>query len=505
MSKTNIEVAYDAAEEFEPKAPRPLRREVSPSEPYPVGALGEVLGPAAEAINDKVQAPLAICAQSVLGAATLAVQGFADVVLPTGSARPISQYLVTVAESGERKTTVDEIALRPVRRREDALTKVHDIDLITYLAAKDAWLSQRRQICSSKATYKSVEEKKEAMLALGPPPDPPLDPMLTCPEPTYEGLVKLLAEGQPSVGIFSSEGGRLIGGHAMSDDHKIKTAAGLSEIWDGQPIKRVRQGEGSTTLYGRRVSLHLMVQPGVASRLIMDPILHDQGLLSRVLTVYPTSASGTRMWHDSKPESAASLDKYDARILEIMGTPLPLKAGKANELKPRRLPLSTAARSAWIELANGVEKHIGSGGELDVIRAFANKMPEHAARLAAVIALVDDLDCVEVSVGHMEAGIVLTAYYSDEARRLAELGGTDPDLALAEKLLTWLHTAWNKDSIPLTDIYQSGPNKIRYKEIASRIVAILVDHGWLIPVEGGAKIDGTHHREVWHVVKKTAV
>jgi len=52
--------------------------------------------------------------------------------------------------------------------------------------------------------------------------------MLTCPEPTYEGMCRLLAAGHPSIGIFAAEGGQYIGGHGMSDDARLRTAAGLS-------------------------------------------------------------------------------------------------------------------------------------------------------------------------------------------------------------------------------------------------------------------------------------
>ena len=50
--------------------PRPLMRELPPADPFPVDALGPVLAPAARAIHDRVQAPMAICGQSVLAAAT---------------------------------------------------------------------------------------------------------------------------------------------------------------------------------------------------------------------------------------------------------------------------------------------------------------------------------------------------------------------------------------------------------------------------------------------------
>ena len=58
--------------------------------------------------------------------------------------------------------------------------------------------------------------------------------MLTCPEPTFEGLTRLLAGGQPSMGIFSGEGGQFLGGHGMNQDNKLKTAAAMSGLWDGR-------------------------------------------------------------------------------------------------------------------------------------------------------------------------------------------------------------------------------------------------------------------------------
>jgi hypothetical protein len=39
--------------------PRPLMRELPPADPFPVDALGPVLGSAARAIHDRVRAPLA--------------------------------------------------------------------------------------------------------------------------------------------------------------------------------------------------------------------------------------------------------------------------------------------------------------------------------------------------------------------------------------------------------------------------------------------------------------
>jgi hypothetical protein len=78
--------------EFKAEPPLPLLRALPAPEAFPIAALGDVLGPAAAAIQDIVQSPWAMCCQSVLAAATLAVQGFANVELPTGQIKPISSF-----------------------------------------------------------------------------------------------------------------------------------------------------------------------------------------------------------------------------------------------------------------------------------------------------------------------------------------------------------------------------------------------------------------------------
>jgi Protein of unknown function (DUF3987) len=110
------------AEDSKPEPPRPLMRKLPPADPFPVDALGDLLGAAVCGIHDRVQAPIAICGQSVLAAVTLAVQAHADVVLPIGRGqeKPLSGYFVTVAASGERKSACDTEGVWPIRKHEAA-------------------------------------------------------------------------------------------------------------------------------------------------------------------------------------------------------------------------------------------------------------------------------------------------------------------------------------------------------------------------------------------------
>jgi hypothetical protein len=488
----------DRQEKCEP--PRPLIRELPPADPFPLRALGDVLASAARAIHDTIQAPPAICGQSVLAAATLAVQGHADIELPIGNGRrkPLSNYFVTVAATGERKSAVDEEALWPVRQREDALRDAHRFDEVMYENAHEAWDAAR------KAGIKKHEGDrtaiKQTLDALGPAPLPPLKPVLTCDEPTYEGLFKLLAVGQPSGGIFAHEGGQFIGGHGMSDDAKLRTAAGLSALWDRGTCNRVRGGDGATVLPGRRVAMHLMAQPDVAAIWFNDRLLIDQGLLSRVLATAPEPASGTRMHHEPSPRSDAALKRYGARLLSILERPLPLATGTRNELAPRKLPLSADARRLLIAFTDHIEVRLGTGGELAPVRGLANKLPEHAARIAAVLTLINDSEAGNVAAAEIEAGILLAQHYAAEAMRLFGASRVSDDLREAQQLLAWLQTGWHESLVSLPDIYQRGPNSIRDKACARRAVTLLVEHGWLVQVPG-CEVDGIFRREVWRIMK----
>jgi hypothetical protein len=69
-----------------------------------------------------------------------------------------------------------------------------------------------------------------------------------------------------------------MGGHAMSDEAKLRPVAMLSRAWQGSPLDRARALDGAfTVLYGRRVSMHLMVQPHVAAKLLGNEMCRDQG------------------------------------------------------------------------------------------------------------------------------------------------------------------------------------------------------------------------------------
>lgn len=501
MSELIIARTVQEAPQVTAVAPHPLRRQPEPAERYPVEVLPNMLCNAAKAIADKVQAPMAICAQSVLAAATLAVQGHADVLLPMGQTRPLSLFFLTLAQSGERKSSCDYEALGPVVEKEKQLNAKYSQDQKLYRNKKDAWDKGRSDIL--RATKKTAQWEIEAALnALGDSPESPLSPLLTCPEPTYEGICRHLINGLPNIGVFSDEGGQFIGGHGMNEENKLKTAAAFCNLWDGKPIKRMRAGDGTIILPGRRISVHLMAQPAIASQLLSNQLLEAQGLLSRFLISAPDSSIGTRLQKEPLASSNSCLAAYQEQLLKILNAPLPLAEGKNNEIEPRILGFSEKARQEWQAYADEVERNMAYGGIWQDIRGFANKLPEHAARIAGVLALIDNLLTDQITSDHIERGILLAQYYATEALRLHKQGYTSPDIELAEKLLNWIHTNWKQTIVSLPDIYQRGLHQISDAKTARKTVGILEEHGWLVRLEKGATINGQRRKDAWAIIQQ---
>jgi Protein of unknown function (DUF3987) len=204
-----------------------------------------------------------------------------------------------------------------------------------------------------------------------------------------------------------------------------------------------------------------------------------------------------------KPETEPALRRYYARLLAILETPPILMAGARNALQPRHLELDRAAKAVWLAYADHVEKQLAPGGPLEPIRGFANKLPEHAARIAGVLAYIDNPRCVSISRNTLLRAIKIANFFATEARRLFEAGSCSPELRQAEKLLDWLKTTWNEPLIGLRAIYRFGPNSIRDKAAAKAAVAVLEDHGWLQRhTKPGPVVGGEPVREAWRIVGK---
>lgn len=475
--------------------PEPLFRELSSPEKFPVEALGEVLSGTLKVISKTIQAPPALIGQSLLAAASLAVQPFAN-VLNDGRRSPLSLFMLTIGQSGERKSAVDKVVLYPHRIMEKENLDLYKSIQESYKRELESYEMAKRKSLAKKGLTK--DQILKIIEELGPEPKPPFGENMLVEEPTYEGLVKSMEYGRPSMGLFSDEGGRLVGGHAMNAENQLKTATGLGSLWDGSAISRSRSGEGTIKLYGKRMALHLMLQYGPALILLSNKLIQEQGLLARCLITYPESTIGTRFYVEHDLHNDHQMRVYYDLMLNILRRKMPLANEDSNELSPRDLPLDVDAKAAWIVFHDDVEKEMKANGKFSQIRAFGSKAPDQVLRIAGILALLEDLDAPYIKSNHLHAAICLVEYYLTETLRLHGSTSIDPNLVAAQELLEWCQS--NHEKIWPSLVVQYGPNHLRDTDAVKKLINILESHGWLMKL-GAQKIDGAIHKEVWGVIK----
>ncbi|MBX3634770.1 MAG: DUF3987 domain-containing protein [Rubrivivax sp.] len=415
--------------------------------PFPFESLGRTLGPAARVIADRVQAPAALAAGSVLAAAAVASQAHADVLMPHGQRAPLSLFILSAAESGDRKSATDQVALRPIEDHRRTAVRADQAALCEWKAAR-------------------AKERAD---------EPPPLRSLTVPQGTPEGLHNLLRR-QSQVGLFSAEGAELLCGHGLRDERRAAGIAWLVKAWGGDPLERLTRGEDLSVLLGRRVSMHLMIQPVILRQVLADPLAQGQGLVARCLIAAPPSLAGSRMFQAHPPvEACPELGLYRNRLQDLLGRDLSvMQASDGHELSPRTLRLNEQARALWIEAYNEVERHQGAEGRLRTVKPWASKFGEHAARIAGVIALTEDPEATSIDLRIMESALQVADYYLDQQVVLMPHATT----SLEDLLDFMLRSA---PSIDHVRVLQSAPHSVRILKARgiNRLLERLAEHSYI--------------------------
>lgn len=483
-----------------PDEPMPLVRVIAPGLPFPVDVLPEIMKNAIYSLARGVQAPLGLCAQSALAAVCLATQGHADIIID-GRLFPISENFITIAESGERKSSVDKFVLRPVREHQKALKKVYESKMIDYKIKHASWAKAKDKALSSGKNYEDMQTR---LRELGPEPTHPVGYIVSFEEATPQGIMKNFLNGYPSAGLFSDEGGRVLGGHGMKAENRMLTLASLNGFWDGKAhVHKLTSGDGVTSVQGKRLSTHIMVQPGVALSLMNDEMSDDIGFLARCLIVQPETTIGTRQYHAFDLSTDMSMNLFWGSILNTMDAPLCLAEGTANELNPRTITLDHEAKVLWIAFHNRIESEMAKNGSMEHVRAFGSKLAEHAARLAGALQLFGNVHSNSISARSMTAGVALADYYLSENIRITEQAKDDPELIQAELLKDWLLEKWAPkygELFNTPSMCRYAPSGMRSAKIVKSAIQTLTEYGWVKPSTGDFMTNDKTQKAQWRII-----
>jgi hypothetical protein len=317
-------------------------------------------------------------------------------------------------------------------------------------------------------------------------------------------LHKLYTRGRPSIGLFHDDGGEFIGGHAMNSDNKLKSAAGLSKLWDEGVFDRVRAGDGASKHYGKRLAMHLMIQPSVAETVLGDDVLTGQGLLARNLLAWPDSTIGDRPYVEEDLSADPALVAYHNRMRVLVAREPILAKGSTDELEPRALVLTPDAKRAWIAVHNAIETDMKDGKPYASITAWGSKAASLVLRVAGVLTLVDDPEHGTIQADTLRRAAGLVLWHLSEALRIVGTASETAETRNAAALLEWCHKEGHERLHSRFGI-QFGPASVRTRETFDAAIEVLVRQGWALALTGDELLmDGKRRKRAWRIRRAQA-
>ncbi len=422
-------------------SPLPLTAEVHPKI-YPLDALPDILRAAVEEVHAFTKAPIPLVASSALAALSLAAQALADVKRAEKLSGPVGLFLLTIADSGERKSTCDGFFMQAIRdyaamQAEDAKPRIKD-----HIAAMEAWEAKRggikEKIRALAKSGKGALEQETALRELEhDKPVSPRVPHLIYGDATPEALKWNLAMGWPSGGVVSSEAGLVFGAHGMGKDSVMRNLATLNQLWDGADIATERRTSTSFTVRGARLTIALQVQEATLRSFFerSGGLARGSGFLARFLVAWPESTQGWRPFTDP-PDAWPALAKFNRRIAALLDQPVPIDEEGA--LSPPLLSLAADTKSAWIVFHDAVESELRAGGELYDVRDVASKTADNASRIAALFQVFEHGGSGAIGLTAFEGASRIAMWHLYEALRFYGELALPVEQADAARLDYWL-------------------------------------------------------------------
>lgn len=419
--------------------PQPLTAKVE-SEPYPLDALPPTIQAAVAEVQAFAKAPEALVAGCALSSLSVACQGHADVERAKGLRGTTSLYLLTIADSGERKSTVDSFFMQPIRDYEDAQRAKMKPELEQYAAEAIAWKSELEGVsaairdASKKGEPTNELRDKLSDIQSSQPIQPPV-PRLLLGDETPENLAWTLSKEWRSAGVVSSEAGLVLGSRGMGKDSVMRNLGLLNILWDGGTLKIGRKTSETFAVEGVRLTMGLQVQGATILDFVESTgeLARGTGFFARFLVANPNSTQGTRFYTEP-PTDYPSLTAYQKRIAAILDMPLPFDS--EGGLAPQLMCFTPDAKKAWVRFHDAIESQLGNGGELFDVRDVASKAADNVARIAALFQMF------EHGVGAIGADMVvrasrLVAWHLNESRRFFGEIALPRELADAVRLERW--------------------------------------------------------------------
>jgi putative DNA primase/helicase len=411
--------------------------------------LPKIIRTAVEEVVGFVKAPIPLVASSALAALSLAIQAHADIKRAEMLHGTTGLFLLTIADSGERKSTCDGFFTQAIREYESAKAEIAQTDLKRYNAQIGAWEAKqvgvkdkiRNDAKNNKSTTQMENNLQELEMQK---PEPPKIPRLLYTDVTPEALAYSFASQWPSGGVVSAEAGIVFGSHSMGKDSVMRNLSLLNQLWDGASLKIDRRTSESFTVKGARLTVALQVQEPTLREFFnkTGSLARGTGFMARFLVSWPRSTQGMRPFTEA-PKNWPALVAFNQRLAAILNQEMVFNE---NILSPTLMTLSEEAKQSWVKYHDTIESELNSDGQFFDVCDVASKSADNAARLATLFQVFEH-GMSPVSLDCFDSASKIALRHLNESRRFFGELALPTELADAVRLDEWLLEYCKSDGV----------------------------------------------------------
>lgn len=432
---------------------------------YPIASLPESLRNVILETQATLQAPIELIASAVLSAIAHASQHAID-IRRGNIVTPVSLYTAVIADSGERKSTVDKLIMQANRTYEKRIQEEAKSKSAKFEATSEIWEATLKGIqkrikhaVRDSSDTDSLRDELEMHRSLKPVQA--RFPKILYADTTMEAMLLGLHQSWPSALLLSAEGATVLSGQAIRGMDK------LNVLWDGGdiPIDRIDSGY---VVRGARLTTAVMIQskPFLAFLERRGDMARGLGFLARCLITYPKSTQGSRFISGIQDANTTHLPLFHARITEMLNT-------DDGQTQRKELKMSAEAFARWQEFYNCVERELADNGLFADTRDFASKIADNAARIAAIFHNYQGRDGF-VGWECVNSACEIATWYAFEFKKLFGTNQIPQEEIDAQMLEAWLWKYYlqynNASPMPKQRIRTYGPSQLRH---ASRLTEAL--------------------------------
>ncbi|ACQ92791.1 CP4-57 prophage; hypothetical protein [Tolumonas auensis DSM 9187] len=450
---------------------------MNPMIPYkecPVNGLPPIFSNAIYETANQTKAPLDMVANLAIGVVSLVCQNKVNVCRMEGLISPCSVFVMSVGDSGERKTGTENKLMEPIQEMENMLLDAYKKELAIFDAKKFAWEQKKKIIASKIKKAINSNEKhdhltKELEELFIEKPVIPKRKKMKFNDATPAAIKHYLGEHNKSIGIMSDEGGTILNAKIVDD------LSFLNKLWDGSDYSTERKTIPSHHITGARLTMSILVQSSVLNAYLIrqGENARGSGFLARFLFCYPPSTQGTR-YITNPVTSTEHLQVFHERMKSILH----------EDKDPITLNLDHEAKKCWIDYFNEIESQLLPDGYLYHFRDYASKVADNAARIAALIHYFIGNDG-DISRQVMTSAIHLSRWYLNEYIRVFSVPNEEQSMQLeSNELFLWINNFCMTNRITYfkkNHLLQYGPNRFREKRRLDFLLNILCQQNriWL--------------------------